>query len=345
MLSNTFMSVCTEATLECRLSFARLVLRLEVYGAMLGMNCKVGKPAPDGTGRYVYEFRVIEGGDNLFVDDVEVNCTELAKTVDANQKAVEEKLEAMEARIISRLADVISPGKPEAVQLPRLPRLGWGLAASKALTLNGGAKSAPAAAPHGATAAHGAAAARDIAVKPTPQASPNKGEVASLATGGVSALGQADSTDSDAPSTPFEAEDAASAALAWGLEEAQKSVRKSTAVKKSACSRLRIAASRRPKASTPSAAEVEMAVGSADGESTSSYSLVRPNYCNSRAAAVAKETVREEPVEEVVAQEVGPPIKYATVRSSSIPVRSSSVRFGPVRSETRESASLRSEWL
>ena len=59
MLAFTFEEVREDSTLECRLSFARHVLRLETYAGFLGFNCRVGMATDDG--RYVHEFRIVEG--------------------------------------------------------------------------------------------------------------------------------------------------------------------------------------------------------------------------------------------------------------------------------------------
>jgi len=345
MLSNTFMTVCKEATLECRLSFARLVLRLESYGAMLGMNCKVGKLASDGTDRYIYEFRAVEGGDNLFEDSLEVTCTELAKTVDANQKTVEEKLEA----IMSRLAD-ISSGK--AAQLPQrnpqIPRLGfgWGRCCSR-LAADGltgkskigeskGQASTAATAPfanilyslnggaNGAAAAHGAAAAQHDAQHFGDE--PAEQQQQHVAT-------EEAATEEEAPKRTYTAVKASTCSrmrMATRRHHKQQhngeqqqvaigeAAPKSTAVEESACPPLHIASRRRRKMSTPSG-EVEIeGIGS-------------PSSCSSQ--------VREEPVEEAVAQEEAL-VQYATVRSSSMlrsPSGTSSMPVSP-RSEV-------SEWL
>lgn len=91
-LANTFDDVREESTLMCRLSFARYMLRCESFAGLLGFNCRVGKATGDG--RYVYEFRNIEGSGNggdtddpfSSNDDDSVSLTDAKNLADINRQ-------------------------------------------------------------------------------------------------------------------------------------------------------------------------------------------------------------------------------------------------------------------
>ena len=74
MLSFTFESVREDSTLQCRLSFARYVLRLERFTELLGMDIQSGESVD---GRPIHVFRAVVGSkvvtslDNPFADDDE----------------------------------------------------------------------------------------------------------------------------------------------------------------------------------------------------------------------------------------------------------------------------------
>ena len=84
MLSYTFESVREDSTLQCRLSFARHVLWLEMFAEQLQMATKVGEKQADG--RYIYPFRTVEGGaaggnDDPFRKDNTMSREDLAQQI------------------------------------------------------------------------------------------------------------------------------------------------------------------------------------------------------------------------------------------------------------------------
>ena len=75
MLSSTYARVQENATLECRLAFARAILRFELTAEWLGMGARVGQPRGEGAHRRWYiEYRVQTNGGrggarSIFEDD------------------------------------------------------------------------------------------------------------------------------------------------------------------------------------------------------------------------------------------------------------------------------------
>ena len=117
MLSFTFDSVRQDSTLQCRLSFARHVLWLEMFAEQLQMQTRVGEKQADG--RYIYPFRTVEGGaaggsDDPFRKDDTMSSEDLAQQIRVLSTLVENlakarpddkaEVTAMDVRLVQKAA-------------------------------------------------------------------------------------------------------------------------------------------------------------------------------------------------------------------------------------------------
>jgi hypothetical protein len=97
MLSFTFEEVRSDATLQCRLAFARNVLRLETYAQRLGMRTRVGKHIPE-KGKYVFEFRTVSdktGSHDPFTDQEDREEGTSVYDTKERLESIEAKMEAL----------------------------------------------------------------------------------------------------------------------------------------------------------------------------------------------------------------------------------------------------------
>ena len=121
MLSFTFDTVREESTLQCRTSFAQLIMRLELLATSLGMNINVGEDKGD---KFTFDFRSVvtsvEGSIVNGSSDPFAKADRGGGAAVKMQEKIEGRLEEMDEKIMTvstdlkKLATALGHGPPEA---------------------------------------------------------------------------------------------------------------------------------------------------------------------------------------------------------------------------------------